>query len=670
MSLSGNKIRSGTLSHIPLSPPIKFIGSSISSDSKLVGGGRGRGRGVKHDENAIGDDDNYPNTMRYNKKLQHLYVLPVLLLEFLALALTRAVIPNLLLETFGDNIYVIMGCAECVRGLLAFVACPMFGKISDFLGRRVCLFITVLGTCAPVCVLALMTWRDYEWRNDSSYGSNYRVLDNEATKHRIWIFVILLALSGVFSSTFTLTFAYISDTVKRKKDRVSAYGLALATFGLSFTIGPLAGGYLAHVEDKELTSYAMGDVDSETGEGSNIMGETDASAYYIHPLGQKRVFMTSLALTIIDLFYIYFYLPESITKKTGYLSPLSSPKRPGNPSVEEDDDDENLSVSTNDTRASLSDQWNHIRQDVLPNAWSPFDTLKIFSGDPFMYEVGYIAFMYYTSLWAVVSTLMLYAVKRFNLGPERLGELMSALGLSTMVSEAVLVRMVVPSIGEKKSMRLGLIAFFLQCVILGIAYEGWHLFACVLLSMAGNLVYPSLTSLVSSAVAPDMVGEALGAVNGVKALTEGVGPLVFGALMTISEKSFLPGWPYLVASIFALIAYNRSKYLPDEEDEEYISEKYLNKTSNGDTRSRNNKPNRTASHNDEGSKGYILQIISKFAPIRDTVKPSVLSEIQMEQMQSNEDEYIGLLSEVDEIDEDSLVNTNYFNGADEAQEEN
>lgn len=76
---------------------------------------------------------------------------------------------------------------------------------------------------------------------------------------RIWIFVFLLALSGIFSSTFTLTFAYISDTVPNKEDRVSAYGLALATFGLSFTVGPMAGGksgvfiyFLIHFDHSEL----------------------------------------------------------------------------------------------------------------------------------------------------------------------------------------------------------------------------------------------------------------------------------------------------------------------------------------------------------------------------------------------------------------------------------
>jgi DHA1 family tetracycline resistance protein-like MFS transporter len=640
MSLNSNKIRSGTLSHAPLSPPLNLIGSSIQTKER--------------NGNVIGASNTSSSSGHNSKSLNHLYVLPVLLLEFLALALTRAVIPTLLLQTFGDNVYFVMGCAECVRGLLAFVACPMFGKISDVVGRKGCLFVTVLGTCAPVCSLAILTWRDYEVGGSYSNPMNGTGNDfnDKSVETRMWIFVFLLALSGIFSSTFTLTFAYISDTVKRKKDRVSAYGLALATFGLSFTIGPLAGGYLAHVQDNNTMPNAMGDVDFESEESTSTA--IDDEYTYLHPLGQKRVFSTALVLTIIDLLYIYFILPESISlsKMNGIRSPPSSPRRPVNPHLEGDDDeyDENMSVGTNDTRASFSEQWNHIRQDVLPNAWSPLDTLRIFSGDPFMYEVGCIALLYYTSLWAVVSTLMLYAAKRFKLGPERLGELMSALGLSTMISEAVLVRMIVPSIGEKKSMQLGLAAFFLQCVVLGFAYEGWQLFICVLFSMVANLVYPSLTSLVSSAVAPDMVGEALGAVNGVKALTEGLGPLVFGTLMTISEKSALPGWPYLIASIFAIVAYKRSANLPDEEDEEYISERYLP-----------NRSNKRESNYGDGSKkdGYLSQFTNRFIPNRDIKKSSALSEIQMKEIQGKEDEYVGLLSEVEEMDEDDLVKINY-----------
>jgi len=427
---------------------------------------------------------------------QHLYVLPVLLMEFLALALTRAVLPSLLLHQYGNRVYLVMGMADFARGFLAFFTCPLFGRISDVIGRRLCLFVTVLGTCAPVCSLAMFSWKEVEIESSQ---------ETITTSHpfAINLFVCLLALSGVFSSTFTLVFAYISDTVKEQDERVSAYGLALATFGLSFTLGPIFGGYLA---------------------------KTD----------KQYVFLASLGFTILDLIYIYLFLPES---KELEHHPESSGKS-------------SVSLMTMDYNFS----------------WNPVDTVRIIAIDPFLRQVGKVAFLYYTGLWAVISTLSVYAVKRFHLSPERLGELISALGLSTMVAEAVLVRILVPLMGEKRAMKLGLVSFGLQCMILGFAYEGWHLFVCAFFSMLGNLVYPSLSSLVSGSVEPDAVGEALGAINGIKALTEGLGPLFFGTLMTISENSRLPGWPYLIAAVLVAAAYKETESLPDIEEDDYIHE--------------------------------------------------------------------------------------------------
>jgi len=201
-----------------------------------------------------------------------------------------------------------------------------------------------------------------------------------------------------------------------------------------------------------------------------------------------------------------------------------------------------------------------------------------FQGDPLLAEVGRIAFFYYTGVWAVISTMVIYAVKRFHFGPERLGELVSAFGFCTMIAEAVLLRIFVPCMGERAVIKMGLVAFAVQCVVLGLANQGWHLFICVALSMLSNLVYPSLASFVSEMVAPDAIGEALGAINGVKALTEGVGPLFFGGLMTVSENSKLPGWPYLIAGFFSMVAYQRAKLLPVEDSgirmTSYINEKY------------------------------------------------------------------------------------------------
>jgi MFS family permease len=68
-------------------------------------------------------------------------------------------------------------------------ACPLFGKLSDVLGRRTGLFLTVFGTILPLAALAVT--------------------------RSMWIYVVAQGLSGLFASTFTIAFAYIADVVAK-----------------------------------------------------------------------------------------------------------------------------------------------------------------------------------------------------------------------------------------------------------------------------------------------------------------------------------------------------------------------------------------------------------------------------------------------------------------------
>jgi len=268
--------------------PSISLGSPVAGAASISSIGRHDEHRPNHDDN---DDHNNDDMEHYgpppsssdhhhdnnNKPFQHYYVLPVLLFEFLALSLTRAVLPMLLLQHYGNATYLVLGCADCIRGLLAFVACPFFGKVSDVIGRRVCLFVTVMGTCAPVCSLALFQWtviihQVVQDNNATTTTSTTAAIPKEEESSSMWhffgtndeendhvttttvvhpaafsLFIVLLCISGIFSSTFTLVFAYISDTVRQQEERVSAYGLALATFGLSYTIGPMAGMYKCSV---------------------------------------------------------------------------------------------------------------------------------------------------------------------------------------------------------------------------------------------------------------------------------------------------------------------------------------------------------------------------------------------------------------------------------------
>lgn len=63
---------------------------------------------------------------------------------------------------------------------------------------------------------------------------------------------------------------------------------------------------------------------------------------------------------------------------------------------------------------------------------------------------------------------------------------------------------------------------------------------------------------------PSKQGEALGAMNGIRALTEGFGPLVFGFLMYMCQATRAPGAPYLLAGACSVAALYYSNRLPSE----------------------------------------------------------------------------------------------------------
>jgi len=160
---------------------------------------------------------------------------------------------------------------------------------------------------------------------------------------------------------------------------------------------------------------------------------------------------------------------------------------------------------------------------------------------------------------------MVFVTKQLNVTVLGLGYLLSCYGLLTMFSEGVLVRILVPRFGELRCIRLGLLAYAIQAFLIAFASNIEWVYFSLLFSMLSNLVYPSICSLVTK-VSGDRQGEALGSLNGIKSLTEGLGPLLFGSLMSLFEHHFVPGAPYLLVSFMALWALLHSFELPRDLD--------------------------------------------------------------------------------------------------------
>ncbi len=99
--------------------------------------------------------------------------------------------------------------------LMSFVFSPIWGRLSDRIGRRPVMLISLLGSTSSYLFFA--------------YAPNTE-----------WL-ILSRAFAGLFSGNITVAFAYIAD-VTTPKDRAKGMGLLGAAFGIGFTLGPPLGG--------------------------------------------------------------------------------------------------------------------------------------------------------------------------------------------------------------------------------------------------------------------------------------------------------------------------------------------------------------------------------------------------------------------------------------------
>jgi DHA1 family tetracycline resistance protein-like MFS transporter len=111
-----------------------------------------------------------------------------------------------------------------VYSLMQFLFVPVWGRLSDRVGRRPVLIWSIAGTCLAMSGLgAALTW-----------GSSI-----------VWLFAAR-AFGGIGTANLGTASAYIADVTK-PEERARGMGLIGMAFGLGFILGPGIGGILAKV---------------------------------------------------------------------------------------------------------------------------------------------------------------------------------------------------------------------------------------------------------------------------------------------------------------------------------------------------------------------------------------------------------------------------------------
>jgi MFS transporter, DHA1 family, tetracycline resistance protein len=146
----------------------------------------------------------------------------ILLTVFIDVVGLGIVIPILpfYVATFSNSALLITSLFA-VYALCSFFSAPVIGALSDKVGRRPMLIISIFSTAVG--------WFVFAWAPSILFLFVGRILD------------------GIMAGNFPIAQSYLSDIAKDDKERTTNLGLIGAVFGIGFILGPSLGGVLGHL---------------------------------------------------------------------------------------------------------------------------------------------------------------------------------------------------------------------------------------------------------------------------------------------------------------------------------------------------------------------------------------------------------------------------------------
>ncbi len=187
--------------------------------------------------------------------------------------------------------------------------------------------------------------------------------------------------------------------------------------------------------------------------------------------------------------------------------------------------------------------------------WGAIAQVSQFAGQTRLLVVLFFqefAFIVYPSTWAFF-TFAMFGWENWVVGLS-----LGAFGAMMALSQGVLIRVVIPRLGEHRTAILGLSMEFLSFVGIAFAPATWVIFALLPLSALGMLAGPAMQGIMSRAVPDNAQGELQGVVSSVRAIASILAPSVMvGLFWVFSDEGWMftfPGAPFVLSALLMLIA--------------------------------------------------------------------------------------------------------------------
>ena len=281
-------------------------------------------------------------------------------------------------------------------------------------------------------------------------------------------------------------------------------------FGASYST---ANAYIADVTPVEERAGRFGMMGAAFGIGF-ILGPAIGGFLGEH-FGERAPFFAAAILSALNLVYGLIVLPESLPKER---------RR----------------------------KFNLLRSNPFGSLYQmhKYPTVFVLLAAVFITMVGHAV---YPAIWSY------YTAFRYGWTPADIGLSLMAVGLGSAIVQGGLTRIIVPKLGDWRSIGFALGLGAIAYCAYGFASEGWMVYAIIALASIGGIGGPALQGVMSRIIPPDAQGELQGAVTSLQSLSMVVGPFVMARVFAHFSGDdavySLPGAPFYLAGGLTVIAF-------------------------------------------------------------------------------------------------------------------
>jgi DHA1 family tetracycline resistance protein-like MFS transporter len=188
------------------------------------------------------------------------------------------------------------------------------------------------------------------------------------------------------------------------------------------------------------------------------------------------------------------------------------------------------------------------------NPFAAFATLRDY---PLARRLAGAVFFVNLAQFALHATWVLYTKHRYGWNELDVGISLCAVGLGAALVQGGLARRIIPLLGERQSLVIGLFIGSIAYAGYALATEGWMIYVVIAVQSLGGIAMPANQALITKSVAPDQQGAVQGSLTGVTSLANIAGPLIGSAVFAWSiapaRDATWPGAVYYASAALGAI---------------------------------------------------------------------------------------------------------------------